>query len=79
MIMLKWIDKELSFSVYLKSRNNMIELYKHDSDYVLYSIMISCDKGITIFTVNQVMSDYRPSHDLGSHNVLLEATYDLWA
>ena len=33
MIMLKWIDKELSFSVYLQSRNNMIELYKDDSDY----------------------------------------------
>ena len=52
MIMLKWIDKELSFSVYLESRNNMIELYKDDSDYALYSIIISCDKGITIFTVN---------------------------
>ena len=77
MIMLKWIDKELSFSVYLESRNNMIKLYKDDNDYVLYSIMISCDKGITIFTVNYVMSDYRPSHHLGSHNVLLEATYDL--
>ena len=55
----------------------MIELYKDDSDYVLYSIMISYDKGITIFTVNKVVSDYRPSHDLGSHNVLLEANYDL--
>ena len=74
MIMLNWIDKELSFWVYLESRNNMIELYKDDSDYALYSIMISYDKGITIFTI---MSDYRPSHDLGSHNVLLEATYDL--
>ena len=52
MIMLKWIDKELSFSVYLESRNNMIELYKDDSDSALYSIMISYDKGITIFTVN---------------------------
>ena len=52
MIMLKWIDKELSFSVYLESRNNMIELDKDDRDYALYSIMISCDKGIIIFTVN---------------------------
>ena len=38
MAMLKWIDKELSFSVYLESRNNMIELYKDDIDYALYSI-----------------------------------------
>ena len=52
MIMLKWNDKELSFSVYLKLRNNMIELYKDDINYTLYSIKISCDKGITIFTVN---------------------------
>ena len=52
MIMIKWIDKELSFSVYMESRNNMIELYKDDSDYTLYSIMISYDKGITIFTIN---------------------------
>ena len=52
MIMLKWIDKELSFLVYLESKNNMIELYKDDSDYALYSIMISHDKGITILTVN---------------------------
>ena len=52
MIMLKWIDKELSFSVYFESRNNMIEFYKDESDYALYSIMISCDKGTTIFTVN---------------------------
>ena len=52
MIMLKWNDKELSFSVYLESRNNMIELYKDDIDYALYSIMISWDKGITIFIIN---------------------------
>ena len=52
MAMLKWIDKELSFSVYLESRNNMIELYKDDRNYVLYSIKISYDKGTTIFTVN---------------------------
>lgn len=26
-----------------------------------------------------VKSDYRYSYNLGSHNVLLEATYDLWA
>ena len=52
MIMLKWNDKELSFLVYLESRNNMIELYKDDNDYALYSIMISWDKGITIFTIN---------------------------
>ena len=50
--MLELINKELSFSVYLESRNNMIELYKDDSDYALYSIMISCDKGITTFTIN---------------------------
>ena len=25
------------------------------------------------------MSDYRPSHNLGCHNVLLETNYDLWA
>ena len=52
MAMLKWIDKELSFSVYLESRNNLIELYKDDIDYALYSIKILWDKGITIFTVN---------------------------
>ena len=52
MAMLKWIDKELSFSVYLESRNNLIELYKDDIDYALYSIEILWDKGITIFTVN---------------------------
>ena len=52
MAMLKWIDKELSFSVYLESRNNMIELYKDDIDYALYSIKILCDQGIIIFTVN---------------------------
>ena len=52
MSILKWVGKELSFSVYLESRNNMIELYKDDNDYALYSIMISCDKGITIFTVS---------------------------
>ena len=52
MDMLKWIDKELSFSVYFESRNNMIELYKDDINYALYSIKILCDKGITIFTVN---------------------------
>ena len=52
MAMLKWIDKELSFSVYLESRNNMIELYKDDIDYALNSIKILCDKGIIIFTIN---------------------------
>ena len=51
MAMLKWIDKELSFSVYLESRNNMIELYKDDKNYTLYSIKISCDKGIIKFIV----------------------------
>ena len=54
----------------------MIELYKDDRNYALYSIKISGDKRIIIFHVNYVMSDYRPSHDLGSHNVLLEAIYD---
>ena len=77
MAMLKWIDKELSFSIYLESRNHMIKLYKDDKNYALYSIKISCDKGITIFIIKKVMSDYQSSHDLGSHNVLLEATYDL--
>ena len=24
------------------------------------------------------MSDYRPSHNLGGHNILLETNYDLW-
>ena len=52
MAMLKWIDKKLSFSVYLESRNNMIELYKDDINYALYSIKILYNKGITIFTVN---------------------------
>ena len=55
----------------------MIELYKNDRNYALYLIKISCDKKITIFTINLVMLDYQPSHDLGSRNVLLEATYDL--
>ena len=48
----KVIDKELSFSVYLRSRNNIIEFYKDDRNYALYSIKISYDKGTTIFTVN---------------------------
>ena len=52
MSMLKWIDTELSFSVYLESRNNLIALYKDDIDYALYSIKILYDKGIIIFTVN---------------------------
>ena len=39
---------------------------------------ISCKRTI-IFIVGQVMSDYQPLYDLGSHNILLETTYDLWA
>ena len=46
-------------------------------------LKISYDKRTIIFIVEYVMSDYRPSHNLGSHNVLgshnilLETTYDL--
>ena len=46
MIMLKWIDKKLSFSVYLESKNNMIELYKDDINYALYSIKYYVTKGL---------------------------------
>ena len=37
-------DKELSVSVYLRSRNNMIGQYKDDIIHALCSIRISCDK-----------------------------------
>ena len=50
MVMLECIDKELSISdkelsasVYLGSKKNMIEQYKNDIIHALYSIKISCD------------------------------------
>ena len=45
-------DKELSVSVYLGSRNNMIEQYKDDIIHALCSIKISCDKRTIIHTVD---------------------------
>ena len=86
MAILEYVDKELSTSdkklsvlVYLELRNNMIEQYKDDIIYALCLIEISCDKRIIIHAVYYVMSNYRLSHNLGSHNVLLETNYDLWA
>ena len=72
-------DKELSISVYLGSKNNMIEKYKDDIIHALCSIKISCDKRTIVHVVYYVKSDYRSSHNLGSHNILLETNYDLWA
>ena len=84
MAMLECIDKELSISdkelsilVYLGLRNNMTEQYKDDIIHALCSIEISCDKRTIVQAVYEVMSDYRCSHNLGSHNVLLETNYDL--
>ena len=37
MAMLNWIDKELSFSVYLKSSHNIIELYKDDKLCLMFN------------------------------------------
>ena len=44
-------DKELSVSIYLGLRNNMIEQYKDDIIHALCSIKISCDKIIIIQAV----------------------------
>ena len=44
-------DKELSVSVYLGSRNNMIRQYKDDIIRALYSIRISCDKRTIVSAV----------------------------
>ena len=45
------LDKELSVSVNLGSRKNMIEQYKDDIIHVLCSIEISCDKRTIIHVV----------------------------
>ena len=79
MAMLECVDKELSVLVYLGLRNNMVEQYKDDIIHALCSIRISCDNRTVVQAVYWVMSDYRPSHNLGSHNVLLETNYDMWA
>ena len=55
------------------------ELYKGGLVYALCSIKISSEKKTTMFTMNYVISDYGHSHNLGGHNALLEAAYDLWA
>ena len=75
MAMLNWIDKELSFSVYLESSHNIIELYKDDILYLMFN-EISYDKGMIKYTVISYVW-LLTLHDLGSHNVLLEAIYVL--
>ena len=75
MAMLKWIDKELSLSVYLGSSHNVIELNKDDILCLMFN-KISCDKGMIKYTVIGYVW-LLTLHDLGSHNVLLEATYVL--
>ena len=57
----------------------MVELNKDDYIHALCSTKISRDKGIITHAIDQVVSNHRPSFNLGSHNVLLEAAYDLWA
>ena len=44
-------DKELSISVYLGLRNNMIEQYKDDIIHALCLIKILCDKRTIIHVV----------------------------
>ena len=58
MVMLKYVDKELSASdkelsvlVYLELRNNMIEQYKDDRIHTLSSIKISYDKRTIVHVV----------------------------
>ena len=72
-------DKELSVLVYLGLRNNMIKQHKDDIIHALCTIRISCDKRTIVQAVYLVTSDYRYSHNLGGHNVLLKTNYDLWA
>ena len=45
----------------------MIELYKSDLVYALYSIRISSDERITTFAMDYVMSDYGHPHNLSGH------------
>ena len=75
MAMLKWIDKELLLSVNLESSHNVIELYKDDILCLMFN-KISCDKWMIKYTVIGYVW-LLTLHDVGSHNVLLEATYVL--
>ena len=59
MVILECIDKGLSIlykalsvSVYLGSRNNMIEQYKYDMNHALCSIKMSHDKNTIIHDVD---------------------------
>lgn len=68
-------DKELSLSVYLESSHDTIEQYKDDILCLMFDL-ISCDKG----TIKYIVKGYvglMTSHNLGSHNILLEVNYDL--
>ena len=57
----------------------MVELYKDDLIHVLYSIKISCDKKTMRLTIDLILSNYRHSHNLGGHDILLETVYDFLA
>ena len=58
-------------------RESKIELYKVDFVHALYSIKISRDKRIMSLAILRLSRIISFSFNLGSHNVLLEATYDL--
>ena len=49
----------------------MIKLYKSNLIHVMCSTKILCDKRTMMFTMDEVMLNYRHLHNLGSHNVLL--------